>query len=70
LPATDSGDPSGAQMAVRVGRTLVINPGSAGESRDARNGYRLSFAVLDTGTGEVTFTDYPDPSRVFASDGP
>jgi hypothetical protein len=50
-------------MAERVGRTLVINPGSAGEPRDARNAFRLSYAVLDTATGEVTFDDFPDPTR-------
>lgn len=51
------------QMAERVGRTLLINPGSAGEPRDARNGFQLSYAVLDTETEHVTFTDYPDPAR-------
>jgi putative phosphoesterase len=51
------------QMAVRVGRTLVINPGSAGEPRDPRNAFRLSYAVLDTQTDEVTFGDFPDPTR-------
>lgn len=51
------------QMAERIGRTLVINPGSAGEARDARNTFRLSYAVLDTGTDEVTFDDFPDPTR-------
>ena len=51
------------QMAERVGRALVINPGSAGEARDARNHFRLSYAVLDTNTDEVTFDDFPDPTR-------
>jgi putative phosphoesterase len=51
------------QMAERVGRVLVINPGSAGEPRDARNAFRLSYAVLDTASGEVTFDDFPDPTR-------
>lgn len=55
------------QMAKRVGRTLVINPGSAGESRDARNDFQLSFAVLDTATDEVIFSDYPDPTRIVAA---
>ncbi len=51
------------QMAERVGRTLVINPGSAGEARDARNHFRLSYAILDTDTDEVLFDDFPDPTR-------
>jgi hypothetical protein len=51
------------QMALRVGRSLVINPGSAGEARDARNAFRLSYAVLDTATGEVTFDNFQDPTR-------
>ena len=46
------------QMAVRVGRALVVNPGSAGDARDLRNGRRLSYAILDTSSGEVTFDDY------------
>ena len=54
------------QMAKRVGRTLLINPGSAGEPRDARNDFQLSYAVLDSGTEEVTFGNYPDPTRAVA----
>ena len=50
-------------MAVTVGRALVINPGSCGEARDHRNGFRLSCAVLDTKTGEVTFEHFDDPIR-------
>ena len=46
------------QMAERVGRALVINPGSAGDGRDPRNGRQLSYAVLDVGSGEVRFEDY------------
>ena len=57
------------QMARRVGGTLVINPGSAGEPRDVRNGHRLSFAVLDTTTGEVRFCNYDDPNRPLAAPG-
>jgi putative phosphoesterase len=55
------------QMAKRIGRTLLINPGSAGEPRDARNNFQLSFAVLDTETEDVTFSDYPDPTRIIAA---
>ena len=51
------------QMAEQVGRALVINPGSAGEARDPRNAFRLSYAVLDTASGEVTFDDFQDPTR-------
>jgi putative phosphoesterase len=50
-------------MAERVGRALVINPGSAGEARDHRNHFQLSCAVLDTQSSEVTFHHYPDPTR-------
>jgi putative phosphoesterase len=50
-------------MALPVGRALVINPGSAGEPRDHRNGFKLSCAVLDTQSGEVTFHHYDDPTR-------
>ncbi len=49
------------QMAERVGRTLVINPGSAGEARDARNAFQLSYAVLDTETDEVRLRRLPGP---------
>lgn len=35
------------QLVRRVGDVLVVNPGSAGDARDARNGRRLSCAVLD-----------------------
>ena len=51
------------QMAERVGRVLVINPGSAGEARDARNAFQLSYAVLDTASGEVVFDNFRDPTR-------
>jgi putative phosphoesterase len=47
-----------AQMAQRVGRPLVINPGSTGEARDHSNGRKLSYAVLDTDTDVVSFDDF------------
>jgi putative phosphoesterase len=50
-------------MAERVGRALVINPGSAGEPRDHRNTFQLSCAVLDTQSGEVVFHHFADPTR-------
>ncbi len=48
------------QLVRRVGRVLVINPGSAGEARDTSNDRQLSCAVLDTATEEVVLTDFPD----------
>jgi putative phosphoesterase len=48
------------QLVRRVGRVLVVNPGSAGEARDPRNGRQLSCAVLDTVSEEVLVTDFPD----------
>jgi putative phosphoesterase len=49
------------QMAERIGKALVINPGSVGEARDDSNGRRLSYAVLDFEAGEVTFDNYEVP---------
>ena len=51
------------QVVKRFGRTLVINPGSAGDARDHGNGRRLSCAVLDTATDEVRLVDFSDPRR-------
>jgi putative phosphoesterase len=48
------------QLVRRIGRVLIINPGSAGDARDHSNGRRLSCAVLDTISEEVTITDFPD----------
>ena len=49
------------QLVSRIGRVLVINPGSAGEARDHRNGRQLSCALLDTTSEEVRIIDFPDP---------
>jgi putative phosphoesterase len=48
-------------MAERHSGTLVVNPGSLGESRDpvAR---AVSYAVLDTGSEEVQLCRFPDPA--------
>jgi len=54
------------QVVRRVGRVLVVNPGSAGDARDHRNGGQLSCAVLDTASEEVRVFDYPDPQRASA----
>lgn len=51
------------QLVLRVGRVLVVNPGSAGDARDSRNGGQLSCAVLDTVSEEVSVIDFPDPQR-------
>jgi putative phosphoesterase len=48
-------------LAQREGGTVVVNPGSAGQPRDPRNGFRSSFAVLDTQSGEVRLEVYDDP---------
>lgn len=49
------------QLVRRVGRVLVVNPGSAGDARDNRNGRLLSCAVLDLASEEATVIDFPDP---------
>jgi putative phosphoesterase len=51
------------QVVRRVGRVLIVNPGSTGEARDSRNGWQLSCAVLDTASEEVQLFDFPDPQR-------
>jgi putative phosphoesterase len=57
------------QMAKRVNGVTIINPGSTGDARDPRNEWRLSFAVLDTASGEVRFCNYDDPTRARATRG-
>lgn len=49
------------QLVRRVGGVLVVNPGSAGDARDSRNGRMLSCAVLDVSEEAVTMIDFPDP---------
>jgi putative phosphoesterase len=48
------------QLVRRIGKVLVINPGSAGEARDTSNGRQLSCAVLDTVSEQVVVTDFLD----------
>ena len=55
------------KMAERVGPVLAINPGSAGDARDARNGRQLSCAVLETRDLSVQFFDFLDPAREIAA---
>ena len=58
------------QVVKRVGSVLVINPGSAGDARDSRNGRQLSCAVLDTVSEEVQVIDFPDPRFVLGRISP
>ena len=48
------------QLVRRIGRVLVINPGSAGDARDPGNGRQLSCAVLDTASEEVRLIDFAE----------
>ncbi len=57
------------QMVLRAGRVALINPGSTGEARDARNDWRLSFAVLDTSAASVQLCNFPDPTRPHQAPG-
>ena len=47
--------------------TLVVNPGSTGGPRNPRSGFRVSYAILDTRSGEVTMELLDDPSRPAAT---
>lgn len=49
-----------ALFAERIGTTLVVNPGSAGQSTFKPNGPVLSCAVLDTQSEEVQLIEYSD----------
>jgi putative phosphoesterase len=46
-------------MATRIGRTLVVNPGSLGQGGDPSHPGLLSYAVLDTDSDEVTIHRFP-----------
>jgi putative phosphoesterase len=48
-------------MVERVGQTLVVNPGSLGESRDPSGDRSVSYAVLDTSSEEVELRRMADP---------
>jgi putative phosphoesterase len=52
-------------MATRVGRTLVVNPGSAGQGGDPDHPGMLSYAILDTDSEEVTIHRFENP--IFAT---
>ena len=55
------------QLQRRIGRTLVVNPGSTGEARDPQNGFQLSYAVVDTSAEAVEFGNFADPARAAPS---
>lgn len=46
-------------MVKRVGRTLIINPGSLGEPRDPGTGPVVSYAVVDLSSDEVEIVRVP-----------
>jgi putative phosphoesterase len=48
-------------MVTRVGQTLVVNPGSLGESRDPSGDGSVTYAVLDTSSEEVELRRMPNP---------
>lgn len=51
------------ELVHRVNGTLVVNPGSTGQPRNPSNGFRVSYAILDTQSGEVSVELFDDPSR-------
>ncbi|HVW42939.1 MAG TPA: YfcE family phosphodiesterase [Amycolatopsis sp.] len=48
--------------------TLVVNPGSIGESRDHETAAAVSYAILDTATEEVEVRRFPNPA--YGIEGP
>jgi putative phosphoesterase len=48
-------------MATRVGRTLVVNPGSLGQRGDPDHPGLVSYAVLDTDSDEVSIHRFANP---------
>jgi predicted phosphodiesterase len=49
-------------LCLRVGRTLVINPGSLGFSHDPGGYDLMSYALLDTASDEATLVRRPKPA--------
>lgn len=72
-PEFDHADELGADLVVlghthlpmtkRVRGTLVVNPGSIGMSDQPALGESVGYAVVDTGSGEVSFRTFPNPRR-------
>jgi putative phosphoesterase len=54
-------------MVEQVNGTLVVNPGSIGESREHGAKDLVSYAILDTDSGEVEFVRFPNPRFADAS---
>jgi putative phosphoesterase len=50
-----------APVVKRVGRVLVVNPGSAGDARYGGHTWQLHAAILDTVSEEVELLGFPDP---------
>lgn len=48
-------------MAERVGRVLVVNPGSIGESREAGHNESVAYAILDTDAETVEHVRFRNP---------
>lgn len=49
----------------QAGRVTVINPGSAGDPRDHRNGHQPTYAILDLASGECQIRTF-DPKAAAA----
>ena len=44
-----------------IAGTLIVNPGSAGDARDAKNGRLLSCAVIETQPLTARIIDFANP---------
>lgn len=48
----------------RFGRTLVVNPGSIGKSDDPERRDKVTYAVVDTSSDEVTIHELDNPQLI------
>lgn len=48
-------------IVAQVGRTLVINPGSLGQSRDPANPHLRTYAIMDTSTWSASISSFNLP---------
>src|SRR5262245_57227065 len=46
-------------LVFREGGATIVNPGAAGEARAYQHARRLTYAILDTASGEVEIRDLP-----------